>query len=90
LRSPELAEQHIFSSESFMIRPRSSQTPADVAAHYDTLDPFYRELWGEHVHHGYWRTGDETPKDAADALVGLVAERLDLAPGQTVCDIGCG
>ena len=73
-----------------MICPRSAPTPADVAAHYDTLDPFYREIWGEHVHHGYWRTGQETPKDAAAALVDLVAARLDLRPGQEVCDIGCG
>jgi tocopherol O-methyltransferase len=73
-----------------MIRPRSKQTPADVAAHYDTLDPFYREIWGEHVHHGYWRTGREAPEEAAAALVDLVAARLDLRPGHVVCDIGCG
>ena len=73
-----------------MIRPRSAQSPAAVAAHYDTLDPFYREIWGEHVHHGYWTTGRETPAEAAAALARLVADRLDLAPGQTVCDIGCG
>jgi tocopherol O-methyltransferase len=73
-----------------MIHPRSTQTPGDVAVHYDTLDPFYREIWGEHVHHGYWRTGHETPNEAAAALVGLVADLLDLAPGHTVCDIGCG
>ena len=73
-----------------MIRPRRTQTLGAVAAHYDTLDPFYREIWGEHVHHGYWRTGIESPEDAAAALVNMVAERLDLAPGQAVCDIGCG
>ena len=73
-----------------MIHPRSKQTPEDVAAHYDTLDQFYREIWGEHVHHGYWRTGVETPEDAAAALVDVVADRLDLAPGHVVCDIGCG
>ena len=32
----------------------------------------------------------KTPEDAAAALVDLVADRLDLAPGQVVCDIGCG
>ena len=39
-----------------MILAGSAQTPAAVAAHYDELDPFYREIWGEHVHHGYWAT----------------------------------
>jgi len=63
---------------------------AAVADHYDELDPFYREIWGRHVHHGYWATGRETPEEAVEALVELVAERLDLAPGQRVCDIGCG
>lgn len=73
-----------------MILPNETQSPADVAAHYDELDRFYREIWGEHVHHGYWRTGRETPEEAVVALVDLLAERLDLSPGMELCDIGCG
>jgi tocopherol O-methyltransferase len=73
-----------------VILPRTAQTTAAVAAHYDELDLFYREVWGEHVHHGYWATGRETPEAAAEALVDLLAARLGFAPGQTVCDIGCG
>lgn len=73
-----------------MIHPALPQTAAAVAAHYDELDPFYREVWGEHVHHGYWRTGNETPEEAMEALVDLVAERLELHAGQQVGDIGCG
>jgi tocopherol O-methyltransferase len=73
-----------------MIIPNTHQTSAAVARHYDELDPFYREIWGDHVHHGYWRTGKETDREAADALAGLVAERLDFRPGMTACDIGCG
>jgi tocopherol O-methyltransferase len=73
-----------------VIHPSLAQTTAAVATHYDQLDPFYREVWGEHVHHGYWRTGREAPAEAADALVTLVADRLELAAGQAVLDIGCG
>ena len=73
-----------------MILAGTPQSCAAVAAHYDELDPFYREVWGEHVHHGYWATGRETPERAVEALVDLVADRLDLAPGHSVCDIGCG
>jgi tocopherol O-methyltransferase len=73
-----------------MILPNAPQDAADVAGHYDELDAVYRAIWGEHVHHGLWRTGRESPREATDALADLVAERLDLAPGQAVVDIGCG
>jgi tocopherol O-methyltransferase len=73
-----------------MIIPKTTQSAADVAKHYDNLDRFYREIWGEHVHHGLWRTGRETPLEACVALSAAVADRLALKPGDTVCDVGCG
>lgn len=73
-----------------MIRPKVVQTPSAVADHYDELDPFYRAIWGSHVHHGLWATGRETPEQAVEALIDLLAERLALAPGQRICDVGCG
>ena len=73
-----------------MIFPRTPQTAADVGGHYDELDETYRSIWGEHVHHGYWQSGRETPEEATDALVDQVAERLALAPGMRLVDIGCG
>ncbi len=73
-----------------MITPKRVQTTASVAAHYDELDVFYREIWGEHVHHGYWATGRESVEAAVEALVDLLAARLKLADGQEICDIGCG
>jgi tocopherol O-methyltransferase len=73
-----------------MIFPNEPQTAHDVSGHYDELDYAYRDIWGEHVHHGYWVTGRETPEEATEALVRLVADRLAVEPGQEVCDIGCG
>ena len=73
-----------------VISSRVAVTLDDVGTHYDELDPFYRDIWGEHVHHGVWTTGRETPAQAVTALVDLVAGRLDLRAGQAVCDIGCG
>src|SRR6185436_13236560 len=64
--------------------------PADVAAHYDDLDAFYRDVWGEHVHHGLWRRGDETREEAVRALVDLVAHAGRIGADSRVCDIGCG
>src|ERR1700723_2703420 len=73
-----------------MIIPNVAQTTASVAAHYDELDGFYREIWGEHVHHGYWETGRETATEAVVSLIELLADRLRLTSGLRVCDIGCG
>ena len=73
-----------------MIYPRTTQTRVDVATHYDELDRVYREVWGEHVHHGYWVSGDETTSEATDALTDLVAAKLALPPLASVVDIGCG
>ncbi|TNB74634.1 methyltransferase domain-containing protein [Arthrobacter sp. BB-1] len=73
-----------------MIVPDISQNAVAVADHYDELDPIYRRVWGEHVHHGLWETGRETPAEAVDALVHTVGERLRLRPGESCVDIGCG
>ena len=73
-----------------MIYPDSRQTEADVASHYDELDPVYRAVWGEHVHHGLWRSGRESPAEAVEALADLVGERLAPAAGDSLVDIGCG
>jgi tocopherol O-methyltransferase len=73
-----------------MILSREPQTPSSVADHYDELDLFYREIWGEHVHHGLWTTGRETPDQAVEALIVRLADTLALKPGQHICDIGCG
>ncbi len=75
-----------------MILPNTPQNPADVADHYDELDPVYRALWGEHVHHGLWRTDRETAEEAVTALSDHVALTLGLSrrnPTRLV-DIGCG
>ena len=61
-----------------------------AASHYDDLDQFYREIWGEHVHHGLWLEGDETDTEAAENLVTLVAKLGGTGEGTDVCDIGCG
>ncbi len=74
-----------------MILPRGDHDPRSVAAHYDVLDRFYRELWGEHVHHGLWAGGVRTsPERATRALLDRVIARAGVRPGTAVCDVGCG
>lgn len=73
-----------------MIIPTKSWQADAVAHHYDELDPFYRDLWGEHLHHGLWRSGTETALEATLQLLDLVAARARLRPGQAVVDAGAG
>jgi tocopherol O-methyltransferase len=73
-----------------VIAPRTSFDAGAVARHYDALDAFYREVWGEHVHHGLFARGDETSEEAAGALTRKVAEAAQLGSDARVCDVGCG
>lgn len=73
-----------------MIRPSRAPSPEAVARHYDELDPYYRALWGEHLHHGLFDTGREDPQEAAAHLVREIAQRAAIQKGDRVCDVGCG
>ena len=73
-----------------MIVPHEVADADTVGRHYDDLDIYYRDVWGEHLHHGLWRTGDETPEEAVRLLIAVVAQAADVDEGAVVCDIGCG
>jgi tocopherol O-methyltransferase len=62
----------------------------EVGTHYDELDAFYREIWGEHVHHGLWEGGDETPEEAVVNLVRYAVRGAHVGTSSHVCDVGCG
>lgn len=68
----------------------SASAGSRVGDHYDRLDRFYRQLWGEHVHHGLWTGPSFTPEEAVRHLVRRVAEDAGIAGGDRVCDVGCG
>jgi tocopherol O-methyltransferase len=76
-------------SEQMIVSERPVSEAA-IADHYDELDPFYRDLWGQHVHHGLWLRGDETPEEAVRKMVELVVQKADLRKGERVIDIGSG
>jgi tocopherol O-methyltransferase len=73
-----------------VISSRKEIRGADVASHYDELDRFYRDIWGEHVHHGLWLRGDETRPQAVRQLAEMVAREAAVTKGTRVMDIGCG
>ena len=67
-----------------------------VAAYYDTTLDLYEDMWGEHVHHGFWDPGQSpgsTGADrhaACDRTVHELATFADLREGSRVLDVGCG
>ncbi|MFB6279376.1 MAG: cyclopropane-fatty-acyl-phospholipid synthase family protein [Salinibacter sp.] len=61
-----------------------------VAGHYDRLDRFYRQLWGEHLHHGLWTDPSFSAEEAVRHLAHRVAAAAHLGEGAQVCDVGCG
>lgn len=73
-----------------MIYPNEAQTAENVENHYNDLDQYYRTLWGEHLHHGYWKWGNETVKEATTALIDLVAKVGEIKENDHVLDVGCG
>jgi tocopherol O-methyltransferase len=73
-----------------LISAESHFDTSAVADHYNELDVFYRELWGEHVHHGLWVSGRESPDAAVRHLVDVVAQEAQIKSGNKVIDIGCG
>jgi tocopherol O-methyltransferase len=60
-----------------------------IRRHYELATPFYRLLWGRHIHHGLWEN-DETPAVAQQRLIDRLASAAALAPGLAILDVGCG
>jgi len=70
-----------------MIRYNDKQKVRD---HYDRTSPYYQSLWGAHLHHGYWISGEETKETAQNQLVEHLARVAGLGPGCKILDVGCG
>jgi len=61
-----------------------------IVQHYDALSPYYKDLWGVHIHHGYWNTGTETTAEAQEQLIQELISRADIRNGARILDVGCG
>ena len=69
--------------------PRSNDKQR-IIEHYNLVSPYYRSLWGEHLHHGYWIRGDESKEQAQLQLIEHLARLSKVKPGSDILDIGCG
>lgn len=61
-----------------------------IRDHYDRTSPYYISLWGEHLHHGYWKEGHESKEQAQIQLIELLARTAAIQARVKILDIGCG
>ena len=85
-RSPSLAR---FYSGSMKMICCDQVRKSVIRRHYDVSTPFYRLLWGPHIHHGLW-DADETVAAAQLHLTETLARLAKVESGQRVLDVGCG
>ncbi|HET6211671.1 MAG TPA: methyltransferase domain-containing protein [Micromonosporaceae bacterium] len=63
-----------------------------IQDHYDGLIQLYEDLWGEHIHHGYWEPGQpggerhQAQVRAVDKLIAFAG----VPDGARILDAGCG
>ena len=70
--------------------PDDAPDLAVVAKHYDELDDAYRQVWSDHAHHGWWRTGRESIQEAVIALVDLAGDAARVEAKTRLVDVGSG
>ena len=57
---------------------------------YDLVSSHFHDLWGQHLHHGYWIRGDETKERAQILLIEHLAQIANIRAGNSILDVGCG
>eukprot|EP01128_Nolandella_sp_AFSM9_P011926 TRINITY_DN8810_c0_g1_i1.p1 TRINITY_DN8810_c0_g1~~TRINITY_DN8810_c0_g1_i1.p1 ORF type:complete len:503 (-),score=149.88 TRINITY_DN8810_c0_g1_i1:244-1719(-) len=68
------------------------QDTDQVQAHYDTGNDFFRGYLGKRMVYtsGYFYDGTESLEQGQDQKMEIVANKIKLAPGMKVLDLGCG
>ena len=57
---------------------------------YDVGSVYYSEIYGEHIHDGYYITGCESRAEAQENLIRFLVEKAGIQKGARVLDVGCG
>jgi len=61
-----------------------------IRRHYDSLSLWYLLFWGDHLHHGWFKTGNETAREAQLEMLRQCISRLRVPAAARVLDVGCG
>jgi len=61
-----------------------------IRRHYDVMSLWYRLFWGEHLHHGWFSSGEESPRKSQVEMLRQCASMVEMRQGARVLDVGCG
>jgi tocopherol O-methyltransferase len=64
-----------------------------IAQFYDDSTALWEEIWGEHLHHGYYGARGTYQLNRRQAQIDLIEELLDKAHlnhVSNILDVGCG
>ena len=61
-----------------------------IKEHYDKVSPYYQKFWGNHLHHGYYLSGNESKEKAQENLIKVLVNKANIKKQSEVLDIGCG
>jgi tocopherol O-methyltransferase len=60
---------------------------------YDASSSLWEQIWGEHMHHGYYGCDGTQPKERRQAQIDLIEELLQwsgVKNAENILDVGCG
>ncbi|KAH8675927.1 S-adenosyl-L-methionine-dependent methyltransferase [Xylariales sp. PMI_506] len=61
-----------------------------IKKHYEIASDYYYSLWGQHIHHGYFKTANESKEDAQVNLIKYLHSLSSLPDSINILDVGCG
>ena len=65
----------------------------DIQQFYDASSQLWEQVWGEHMHHGYYGRGGTSRVNRRQAQIDLIEELLHWAKvskAENIVDVGCG
>lgn len=71
----------------------SATLSQQIQQFYDASSSLWEEIWGEHMHHGYYGVDGKAQKNRRQAQIDLIEELLKWAQVQqaeNILDVGCG
>jgi tocopherol O-methyltransferase len=71
----------------------TSTIQSQIQQFYDASSGLWEQVWGEHMHHGYYGATGNEKKDRRQAQIDLIEELLNWAEvrqAEQIIDVGCG